>query len=179
MCQITSSVGLHFYSLSINQFKHQNIHIRPKHCLVWGKLQASLIYSKDITMGFESPAHQHIIFRHFSLVFIVCGDTKLQWSSACYSYSRCWVRLSLAFFSGRQTGQSCRVQFFQWEMICLDDAQWGTVEKNRFWSPPNSQHDGCVISPEKNVVVIAFSPVMMNKTTDETWNETFPNRFHM
>ncbi|TNN51370.1 hypothetical protein EYF80_038407 [Liparis tanakae] len=24
---------------------------------------------------------------------------------------------------GRQTGQSCRVQFFQWEMICLDDAQ--------------------------------------------------------
>lgn len=39
------------------------------------------------------------------------------------SDSRCWVRLSLAFFSGRQTGQSCRVQFFQWEMICLDEAQ--------------------------------------------------------
>lgn len=42
--------------------------------------------------------------------------------------SRCWLRLSLAFFSGRQTGQSCLVQFFQCEMICLDEAQWATAE---------------------------------------------------
>lgn len=46
-------------------------------------------------------------------------------------YSRCWVRLSLAFFKGKQTGQSCRVQFFQWDMICLDDAQWATAEETR------------------------------------------------
>lgn len=42
---------------------------------------------------------------------------------------RCWFRLSLAFFRGRHTGQSCRVQFFQWEMICLEDAQWATVTR--------------------------------------------------
>lgn len=39
---------------------------------------------------------------------------------------RCWFLLSLAFFSGRHTGQSCRVQFFQWDMIWRDDAQWAT-----------------------------------------------------
>lgn len=41
----------------------------------------------------------------------------------------CWFRLSLAFFKGRQTGQSCRVQFFQWEMICREDAQWATMTR--------------------------------------------------
>lgn len=67
----------------------------------------------------------------FSLVFGVGGYTEQQWAGACYLYLRCWVRLSLAFFSGRQTGQSCRVQFFQGEMICLDDAQWATAGKRR------------------------------------------------
>lgn len=41
-------------------------------------------------------------------------------------HSHCWFLLSPAFFSGRHTGQSCRVQFFQWEMICLDEAQCAT-----------------------------------------------------
>ena len=31
--------------------------------------------------------------------------------------------LSDACFNGKHTGQSLRVQFFQWEMICRDDAQ--------------------------------------------------------
>ena len=31
-----------------------------------------------------------------------------------------------AGFSGVHTGQSGRTQVFQWEMICLDEAQWGT-----------------------------------------------------
>lgn len=56
---------------------------------------------------------------------------KWWWFRASCLYLRCWVRLSLAFFSGRQTGQSCRVQFFQWEMICLDDAQWATAEETQ------------------------------------------------
>jgi len=30
------------------------------------------------------------------------------------------------FFNGKQTGQSVRVQNFQWVIICLDDAQWAT-----------------------------------------------------
>lgn len=33
--------------------------------------------------------------------------------SAPRAHLLCWFRLSLAFFKGRQTGQSCRVQFFQ------------------------------------------------------------------
>ena len=36
-------------------------------------------------------------------------------------------RRSPAFFRGRQTGQSLRVQFFQCVMICREDAQCGTV----------------------------------------------------
>ena len=31
--------------------------------------------------------------------------------------------LSDACFNGKHTGQSFLVQFFQWEMICLEDAQ--------------------------------------------------------
>lgn len=44
-----------------------------------------------------------------------------------YRHSHCGFLLSPAFFSGRQTGQSCLVQFFQWEMICLEEAQCATV----------------------------------------------------
>lgn len=43
----------------------------------------------------------------------------------------CWFLLSVAFFKGRHTGQSCRVQFFQWEMICRDDAQWATGDRRQ------------------------------------------------
>ena len=43
--------------------------------------------------------------------------------------SPCWDRLSEAFFKGKHTGQSLRVQFFQWEIICLDDAQCATAIK--------------------------------------------------
>ena len=37
--------------------------------------------------------------------------------------------LSDACFRGRHTGQSCLRQFFQCEMICRDEAQWATNEK--------------------------------------------------
>jgi len=38
----------------------------------------------------------------------------------------CWFLLSPAFLSGKHTGQSCLVQFFQCEMICREDAQCAT-----------------------------------------------------
>jgi hypothetical protein len=41
-----------------------------------------------------------------------------------------WPRLSLACFKGKQTGQSLLLQFFQCEIICLDDAQWATKKRN-------------------------------------------------
>lgn len=40
-----------------------------------------------------------------------------------------WVTACLVdgpFFNGIQTGQSVRIQNFQWEMIWCDDAQWST-----------------------------------------------------
>jgi hypothetical protein len=37
------------------------------------------------------------------------------------------LRRSEALLSGRQTGQSLRVQFFQCVMIWRDDAQWGIL----------------------------------------------------
>ena len=37
-----------------------------------------------------------------------------------------WFLWSGLVFRGRQTGQSDRLQFFQWHMICLDDEQCGT-----------------------------------------------------
>ena len=39
------------------------------------------------------------------------------------SSSMVWI---LFCFKGWQTGQSIRVQFFQWQIICLDEEQWGT-----------------------------------------------------
>uniref|UniRef100_A0A6B0TV04 Putative secreted protein n=1 Tax=Ixodes ricinus TaxID=34613 RepID=A0A6B0TV04_IXORI len=44
----------------------------------------------------------------------------------CTAAPACCCRLSEACLSGRQTGQSLRVQFFQCEMICREEAQWGT-----------------------------------------------------
>ena len=41
--------------------------------------------------------------------------------------------LSDACFRGRQTGQSCRRQFFQCEIICLDEAQCATETKTQFY----------------------------------------------
>lgn len=46
----------------------------------------------------------------------------------------CWFRLSPALLSGKHTGQSCLVQFFQWEMICLEEAQWATAEEHKLFS---------------------------------------------
>lgn len=88
-----------------------------------------------------------------------------------YWYLRCWVRLSLAFFRGRQTGQSCRVQFFQWEMICLDDAQWATAGK-RAKTP--TRFEWC--SRIRNMVCLIY---MLNKYhNDEPFYIIFP-AFHI
>lgn len=112
-----------------------------------------------------------------ALCFGVCGYVerlvKQQWT--CYLYLRCWVRLSLAFFSGRQTGQSCRVQFFQWEMICLDDAQWATTgiqtERQRDQGGLESWCSQSVLLHHHSTLGmgnIIFIPVIINETIETT-----------
>ena len=41
-----------------------------------------------------------------------------------------------ACLRGKHTGQSCRLQCFQWAMICLEDAQCGTVHVLSAWHDP-------------------------------------------
>ena len=38
-----------------------------------------------------------------------------------------------ACFKGRQTGQSCRLQCFQWAIICREEEQCGTVHVLPAW----------------------------------------------
>lgn len=101
----------------------------PKH------LPTAAIISENICTGVRKtcngqPLQQHQKQQTLSTKMSCWGGTEIRGKDDIFYWClRCWVRLSLAFFSGRQTGQSCRVQFFQWEMICLDDAQWATAGK--------------------------------------------------
>lgn len=56
---------------------------------------------------------------------------EIKYSMVRYRHSHCGFLLSPAFLRGRHTGQSCLVQFFQWEMIRRDDAQWATSDKKK------------------------------------------------
>lgn len=45
----------------------------------------------------------------------------------------CCCLRSEACFKGKHTGQSLRVQFFQWEIICLEEEQCGTPQDFPAW----------------------------------------------
>ena len=57
----------------------------------------------------------------------VVGELRAPASGCGWQAGSGPTRRSPAFLSGRQTGQSLRVQFFQCVMICREDAQCGTV----------------------------------------------------
>jgi len=59
--------------------------------------------------------HCQSLFLHCTFDQLYCNSIIPFWQQS-NNYLRCWFLLSLAFFKGRHTGQSCRVQFFQWEM---------------------------------------------------------------
>jgi len=51
------------------------------------------------------------------------------WATAAAIWS--CLRFLEAFLNGWQTGHSCQWQFFQWAIICRDDAQWDSTKETR------------------------------------------------